>query len=107
MTEITDITGKKFEKMLDVNMCLDFVMVQPIIEENKSVIALPDGVKSPEEPKQMSLVYATGPDCKNIKKGDVIMHNQMMYKGGAAYWIDDVGYIVLKEHDIYCVVNNA
>ena len=106
---ITDITGKKIKKLLNVEMCLDFVMVQPIIEENTSSIVLPDGVKNPEEPKQMSLVYSTGPDCKNpnIKKGAIVMHNQMMYKGGAAYWIDDVGYIVLKEHDIYCVVNNA
>lgn len=111
MSNIIDIADRSRNQVKKVDLaidevCLDFVVVQPILPEDKSKIIKPDtATKDNREMTQKSVVYQTG-KMKNpkIKKGAVVLHNLTLFKGGSCYFLGNNGYIVMREHDIYCIL---
>lgn len=70
---------------------------QEASEKTSSGFYLPEDAK--EKPK-LAKVEAVGKDVKEVKKGDVVLHNEY-----TTFKIDGTEYVVAKEEDILAVVN--
>jgi co-chaperonin GroES (HSP10) len=86
------------------------IIESPKIEDEKvlsSGIALPDGMKASDfEQKEFKgyKVLAVGPNCTQVKVGDVVMFNSNAIPDGFMY--NKVLYAVFREHHVV-VINNS
>ena len=87
---------------MNINPLFDNVLVQakPAEEVRKSGIVIPDTV-SKEQPQEGE-VLAAGPDCKKLKKGNMILFKTY---SPTKIKVDGEEYLILKEEDVLATLS--
>lgn len=80
----------------------DNIIVKEVKKEeriSKAGLIIPSTVQ--EEPQKIGRVIVVGPKTEGIKAGDIVVFAKF---GGQTFILDNEYYIVLKQPEIYCVI---
>ena len=78
------------------------VVVRDTAPERIGAIYLPDSTKDRDKPLT-GTVKATGPEVRYVKVGDYVVFGQY---AGMNITLNDQSYIIMKEEDIHCVLED-